>query len=213
MEKQTSWKTFALVLGAIATLITAVATLLPSLEPYVLGDGQNSDAESGGEDSQDATPVAAAENGQPAQGATESTVDPVQPLSDAQALRAAVRAATDYIVAMRKADVDQMVALADPPFFLDQGELLLTKSDIRKRIADSYEAYDPNEPIPAPDKIQARLISEAKAAGWSARNDRFAGRLGLDDKDLQVVARFGSEGIVFYYRREPDGVLLAGLWD
>jgi hypothetical protein len=210
MEKHASWKTFAVVLGSVAALITAVATLLPSLQPYFAPDEQSGEVvnEEAGAQSTAEGPVEQAQERDPS-----PVPSPVEPLTDAQALRAAEKATTEYIVAMRKADVDQMVALADPPFFLDQGELLLTKSEIRQRIVDAYQSYDPNEPLPNPDSIKARLIGDAKSFGWSSRSDRFTSRLNLDDADIQVAARFGGEGIAFYFRREPDRVLLAGLWD
>ena len=193
MAEGSNWTKAATVIGAIAALITAVTAAVTNV--FGLLDRTHAPQ------SVSSAPPETNESGRPSTPPT-------------RALHSAEQQAAAWLAAISSRDVDELVRLSDPPFFLDEsGRVLLDKVQIREAYEQQFAAQSaPKGPIRV-EKIGAELISDLKQRGWNPRSDRLMNSLRLSDDDIAVVATSGGESIIFFFRRSGDEVKLAGLWD
>ncbi|GAA4048206.1 hypothetical protein [Parerythrobacter jejuensis] len=202
-ESGSRWKTFAVVIGAIAALLTAIGGLLTQIGAfYDEPDAGQGDA-----------PTVMQPNPAPQNTAPVPSSPSQNALADKQALQMAEAQTTRIVDAIRRQDLGPIVALADPPVFLDQGTLVLSKADFRQRLRAMFKRNSGDAPMPRPDRIKAYSIGDARNQGFVAEGDRAISRLNLTNDDLIAIADFDGEAVAFYFRRKSDGIGLAAIWD
>lgn len=145
---------------------------------------------------------------QPAQGGSQTAAD-----AEKEARQSALKEASAWIKAMNERDVDTLVSLSEPPFFLDQGNILLSKPDIRRQYEQLVASKPANAAPPPVNKMTVQTIAQLKAMGWNPKSDRFMSSMQLDDSDIAVVAFSGGEALIMFFRRTGPKVELAGTWD
>ncbi len=192
MADGSNWTKAAAVIGAIAALITAVTAAVTNVFGLL-----------------NKTPTEQGQSPQTRPDANQQQPDTAKPPTEA--LRAAEQQASAWMAAWLRRDLDELVRLSDPPFFLDQ-EVLLDKVQIR----DGYSRDLGSEPAPTEqpriDKIGAEQISDLKQRGWNPRSDRLMNSLRLTDDDIAVTVTSGGESVIFFFRRSGNEVKLAGMW-
>jgi hypothetical protein len=193
MAEGSNWTKVAAVIGAVAALITAVTAAVTN----VFGLLDRTQAQ------------------QSASTSAETNVShPQPPTPPTQALHSAEQQAAAWLAALSSRDVDELVRLSDPPFFLDEaGRVLLDKVQIREAYEQQFASQGGAKGPIRIEKIGAELISDLKQRGWNPRSDRLMNSLRLSDDDIAVVATSRGESIIFFFRRSGDDVKLAGLWD
>lgn len=212
MEPDSKWKTAAIVIGSVAALITATAALLPELRSFWNDPDKEQPAA-------ERDPVSEAESAtdEPQTETTssppETTPSAVESLTDKEATRLGERRMSEIIAAIQQGDLDSLAALSEPPFFAEQGSLLISKGQIRQAFGELLnEVSADEEAFPNPDQITAMLIGDAQAQGIVRGNDRLLGRLNLGADDVVVVVMHEGEGGAFYFRRSGNDLSLAGFW-
>ncbi|MDA0339538.1 MAG: hypothetical protein O2910_06830 [Proteobacteria bacterium] len=125
--------------------------------------------------------------------------------------------AAQYFEAMQTSDLESLMRLSKPPFFLDQ-EVGLTASALRQGYTDAIDQRRerPRDPLTV-SRLLSGTIGDLKAQGTISSNDRMLRAMNLKDDDLVVAMFFkvrdSEEGVAFYFRRLSNSVELAGLWD
>lgn len=181
---------FAVIITAVAALITAVTGAVTN--GFGLFRGSNSNS---------------TENSSQQNGAETGPQNP------GPALRAAEQQASAWLRALSNRDVDTLTRLSDPPFFFDQGDVLLDKAQIRDSYVQAFESPQGPKGEIHIQKIKAELISDLKQRGWDPHHDRLMNSLRLTDDDIVVEASSGGESMALFFRRDGNKVELAGSWD
>ena len=131
------------------------------------------------------------------------------------ALHEAEKQAARWLAALSARDVDQLVSLSEPPFFLDQNTILLSKPDIRAK----YNEWFSGSPRGGSsgqiqiDKITPQTIGELKETGWNPGNDRLMNKLRLTDDDIVVSIVTNGEVTLLFFRRSGAKTEMAGMWN
>lgn len=202
-KKESGWKTFAIVITAIAGFIGAVGAFLSDTLPFFAEDTQTAQTPATVE-----TPIGPSPEAEQATGrlaAADASTVPPKPLTDDQAIRAAERAMADLLNAMKQGDVDRLVAMSDTPFLWHRKPLLTTKAEIRDLFEELYGGPTRVFPAENPSLIKAHLVRDIRATSGVTN------RITLSDDDVLVELRYGQgDGVYFYFRREADGVTWAG---
>lgn len=143
---------------------------------------------------------------------------PPSPLSERQTSVAAPRMptardaeqqATRWVAAFQNADVEALVALSAPPFYMDN-DIRMSKADIRSRYTEML-AKGPKHFVVT--RMDARSVGEFKAAGLLGARDRFLSSMLVEDSDFAVGVFVGQEGTILFFRRSGNALEMAGFWD
>lgn len=138
-------------------------------------------------------------------------------------LERAEKRAGEWATAAAARNVDELTAMSAAPFFLDDGGVLLSPSDIQNKyraklkpgadqLPPGTDAKDPGEKDVAFDSVTAQPLSDyRKSVGANAELDRVIGAMRLDDDDIVVIGNTRGVRTILFFRRK--GVKLAGVVD
>ena len=135
-------------------------------------------------------------------------------LTLAEAQREAEKITARWVEAWQAGDVETLVELSSPPFFLDN-EILISPSDVRAKYQPAAQEGGKRFSI---DRMMSGSIEEYQRLGYVKTNDRLLSRVQLAPDDLVVILivsteTLSEEGIGFYFRRLGNRVEMAGFWD
>ncbi|HYU96153.1 MAG TPA: hypothetical protein VE989_08310 [Sphingomicrobium sp.] len=145
--------------------------------------------------------------------ATKAAPPPPAALDDAQALRLAEKKTAAWFSALSKKDLNALVSLSPPPFYFDQG-VLIDESQIRSKYGEILFNDRPAQEIKI-DKMMSYTIGNLRRDKPEyLQGDRILNAMKLGDQDIAVIVMFaGGEGAIYFFRRSPKDVDMAGFWD
>jgi hypothetical protein len=136
-------------------------------------------------------------------------------------IETAQKRAAEWATAAAADDVDKLTAMSEPPFFLDDGPVLLTPADVARKyrakvtpapLPPGNEAKDPGEQDTVFGAIAALKLGDyRKAIPANAQFDRTVREMGLSDDDIVIIADTQGVKSMLFFRRK--GVKLAGVVD
>ena len=138
-------------------------------------------------------------------------------------LERAQKRAGEWATASAARDVDALTKMSAPPFFLDEGAVLATPSDIQNKyrakllpgpgqLPPGTDAKDPGEKDVVFGAIAALPLGDyRKAVPPNAELDRAVKDMGLADDDIIVIGDTQGVKTILFFRRK--GVKLAGVVD
>ena len=138
-------------------------------------------------------------------------------------LERAEKRAAEWVTASTAGNIEALTAMSDPPFFLDEGAVLLTPPDIQAKykaklqpgpgqLPPGNDAKDKDEKDVGFGALAALTLADyRKATGANAELNRVVKALELDDDDIVVIGDTQGVRSILFFRRK--GVKLAGVVD
>ena len=132
----------------------------------------------------------------------------------------AAKRATEWGQLYAQHDVDGLSDMADMPFFLDDGAVLTSKSDVREKyramlqpgaaeLPPGTDAKDAKEQDVGFERIGTQTIAQYRQAiGANTQLDQTIAAMHLADDDLVVIGDNQGASTILFFRRK--GVKLAG---
>lgn len=111
-----------------------------------------------------------------------------------------------WIAALQSRDLDELVALSEPPFYMHH-DITTSKRDIRRRYSAMLEGERREIGVA---NFDTHTVAEAKDAGRLGR-DRLRS-LHLEDTDFIVDVLTGKERLKVLVRRSGAALALGGVW-
>jgi hypothetical protein len=133
------------------------------------------------------------------------------------AKREAEKLTAEWLEAMKTGNVDTLLRLSRPPFFIGN-DRMISESDVSIRYLAMLERKVDRE-RPGEHQMIAVTIGESKDMGYTDEaRESMLKRMGLNEDDIAVILKVVTEtgegeGKVFYFMRVEERVEMAGFRD
>lgn len=121
------------------------------------------------------------------------------------ALQNADQQAREWLGAWGTGNIDKLVALSEPPFFIDpDSPPLRSKDEIRAAYAKNFANFqNPGSVDIQMDELGPQTIGDLRAKGAKVANPMLTDKLGLTEGDIVVSGSANGQGLALFFR--PSG--------